>query len=1111
MSSNPRTPIVFILLVSLMASSVQMPAFAQMASFSSTDSLSKEQRILPPPGVMVPLSPAYTPAYLKGIMIDPKEPLKFDFIVYKGDHFVRHPERSEGSLTEQQLKKKEYTKLVKYFLASLAIPDEDQWVNLSPYENDRIIKDDFGKTAMGRDLLEADYWLKEITSSLMYPEGHLGKSFWNKVYARAWEQFHTTHIPVNTFNKVWIVPDEAVIYEKSDENKSGSTKQGTGTITAYIIKSHLKVMLEEDYLAMQKQLPLAPSLKKEGARGSSINSLGSQIMRAIILPVLEKEVNEGQNFAQLRQIVSGMVLATWYKNALRSSLLGRIYVDKAKVKGIDQDPQFNKAIYHAYLQAFKEGVYNYIKEDLDIISRQRIPRKYFSGGFVRNAAMTVIKADSPMSVDEVQEAAEALQDAATTALEKVGVSLLLPKKGTAVPNTQVQDAAMTVKEYLEYLDGHPGASLIPVKVTLKKEFTPQTFVQKTFLVPNAKGHFLPKGVITNYARGYYSPETVFEVFGTNTELTLKNTDIESIDRYQEMDAQVKTMVELQKWISKKVGKGTYVYMSDVPISIIFEHQPAFAAFSRILTTRGEGYLANDLRVKGFSLTPLDPQNSTMYLQDTDNINEEIPVKGHEILGFILPKSDPAMIDEMGKVPTAAEQRQLQELVEGQMGVLSASFRKLSPVAARGTLSPEVVETILFGKREISYDLYRRLHAGREPMLHPDRFLFPEFLNNALDRNFKIYFVPSGASGGFEIHTADGPVKTFAVYVDKDHDRIYFPLGFLLNGVSQGRTGLTRSFNAPTDNQWNHFRGLLSTALKTIAEKYYNLVVLDKTDGSFYVLPALSVGQPSVNNGASWVPTSQLPATVLSSLENVHIQLDNGRTITFVDIIEHYFKGVLLTQGIHLYNEAGRKQSPTDPPLAYIALTEQQVLKLRKRGLDLKDGVPVVIAGRFNPWADARAIVEASISSFATHYDYLLDPEVRSENLVKSWLNLFLRFNPKDPMRGSIQFVDSGIMTDRDAKIINRLMGKALQEAFPRNTPLASRAMMSESPGGIDLNSRNLNLLIRRNGHGIVLPASQQDMAQLSRIQGFVPEIVEITPITHLSILSELKEKLQGHL
>ena len=36
-------------------------------------------------------------------------------------------------------------------------------INLSPYEKNRIVEDNFGKTEMGRDLLAQDYLLKQIT------------------------------------------------------------------------------------------------------------------------------------------------------------------------------------------------------------------------------------------------------------------------------------------------------------------------------------------------------------------------------------------------------------------------------------------------------------------------------------------------------------------------------------------------------------------------------------------------------------------------------------------------------------------------------------------------------------------------------------------------------------------------------------------------------------------------------------------------------------------------------------------------------------------------------------------------------------------------------------
>jgi len=65
-----------------------------------------------------------------------------------------------------------------------------------------------------------------------------------------------------------------------------------------------------------------------------------------------------------------------------------------------------------------------------------------------------------------------------------------------------------------------------------------------------------------------------------------------------------------------------------------------------------------------------------------------------------------------------------------------------------------------------------------------------------------------------------------------------------------------------------------------------------------------------------------------------------------------------------------------------------------------------------------------------------------------------------------------------------------------------------APGGIDLNSANLNFQIKRDGRGVPLPLAQQDMAQLSRIQGFDPVIMEIKAVTALPMLSELQAILQ---
>jgi len=336
-------------------------------SFGPLPTAQAQDFVLPAPGLMVPLSLEYNPPILKGIKVHPDNPFRFDFILDQGDEYARHPERSEGSQQEQF--KTESTRLIKYFLASLTIPEKDLWVNLSPYEKDRIIPQSFGLTEMGRDLLAEDYMLKQITASLVYPEGEAGRRFWKRIYQEAANKFGTTNIPVNTFNKVWIVPEKAVVYENA---KAG---------TAYIVESKLKVMLEQDYLSLEKhQNTVILSEAKD------LNALGSKIVREIVIPELTKEVNTGKNFFQLRQVYNSLILAFWYKKKIKESVLSHVYADQGKVAGVNiDDEQEKERIYQRYLQAFKKGVFNYIK-DSDTPDSMSVPRKYFSGGATFDAA-----------------------------------------------------------------------------------------------------------------------------------------------------------------------------------------------------------------------------------------------------------------------------------------------------------------------------------------------------------------------------------------------------------------------------------------------------------------------------------------------------------------------------------------------------------------------------------------------------------------------------------------------------------------------------------------------------------------------------------------------------
>ncbi len=345
-----------------------------------------QEFVLPKPGVRVNLSPQFNPPVLKGLKVHPDDPFRFDFILDEGDSLPPVGRAREG---EQEQLKQNANRLIKYFLASLTVPETDLWVNLSPYEKDRIVPESFGQTEMGRDLLAQDYLLKQITASLIYPEGETGKKFWNKVYAQAQAKYGTTQVPINTFNKVWIIPEKAVVYENAQAG------------TAYVVESKLKVMLEEDYLALEKN---SPPLVGGVRGGGDTSALGSQVVRDIIIPELTKEINEGKNFAQLRQVYQSLILATWYKKKIKDSILTQIYADKNKVAGVGYSlPPVGRAreggvspqdIYQQYLTAFKKGVFNYIKEEP---SPTLTPRKYFSGGFNLSLAMLAFVKDIPDS------------------------------------------------------------------------------------------------------------------------------------------------------------------------------------------------------------------------------------------------------------------------------------------------------------------------------------------------------------------------------------------------------------------------------------------------------------------------------------------------------------------------------------------------------------------------------------------------------------------------------------------------------------------------------------------------------------------------------------------
>jgi signal transduction histidine kinase len=283
---------------------------------------------MPAPGTLLVSSAAENPPVLRGIKIRTDKPFTFDLILDEAGH-VLTPEARNA----------EAARLVRYFLAGITVPADQLWVNLSPYEADRVVPESLGGTDLGEDMLGEDYVLKQFAASLTDPNTDLGKRYWAAVGAEG-------GVAGDALAKIWIVPQSATVYQDGDK--------------AFVTESRLKVECAPD------------------ANGNVIEPTAAL---STILPAVEHEVNTGAHFARVRQIYHSLLLAAWYKDRLKNSVFAKVYADKNKVAGVDlTDPSVKDRIYEQYIASFKKGAYDFVKKERDPQTNRLSKRQYFSGG-----------------------------------------------------------------------------------------------------------------------------------------------------------------------------------------------------------------------------------------------------------------------------------------------------------------------------------------------------------------------------------------------------------------------------------------------------------------------------------------------------------------------------------------------------------------------------------------------------------------------------------------------------------------------------------------------------------------------------------------------------------
>ena len=284
----------------------------------STSAIASEIR-LPAPGTMVKLSESYSLPFIRGVNFDQSNPFNLEFIIDQG--------------TDKKVSMHERAKLVRYFLAALTIPEDKMWVNLSPYESDRVIDDMVLETEIGETLLAQDYILKQLASSLTHPDTEIGQQYWMQSSQ-------------DDLSKIWIKPETISVY---DTDK-----------TVFITDVELKVESEND-------------------------------TQSVLTSAIETEVNQGKNFAELRQMVYSIILAQWFKKKFAKSLYS-FYFDSEKMSGVNVgDTTAKEQVFERYVEAFDKGAYDMIKKERSTATGQLQKRHYFSGGVEIVSSATTVK------------------------------------------------------------------------------------------------------------------------------------------------------------------------------------------------------------------------------------------------------------------------------------------------------------------------------------------------------------------------------------------------------------------------------------------------------------------------------------------------------------------------------------------------------------------------------------------------------------------------------------------------------------------------------------------------------------------------------------------------
>lgn len=277
------------------------------------------------------------------------------------------------------------------FFIGLTIPNDKFWVNLNPWEPDRIIEEDLDATDVGKIMLEADLQMKKDFCKYKDPcTSKIGETYWGLLDEKREElikkcmQKHLgqikdiKNVQFQVATRHWIVPNSVDVYEGGNE--------------VYIANSTLDIYSEPAYehstyeIVNQDAFFVSKACKDDFSEATKeYGRYAKELEEETILPLVVHVVNHGKNYSDLRCVYNSLALAQWYKEHTEytTGIFSEL-VDSGNLTGFGSlDTWSSKEIWERYVKSYEEGEYHCWKNTTSESGRYAITEsKFYQGGGV---------------------------------------------------------------------------------------------------------------------------------------------------------------------------------------------------------------------------------------------------------------------------------------------------------------------------------------------------------------------------------------------------------------------------------------------------------------------------------------------------------------------------------------------------------------------------------------------------------------------------------------------------------------------------------------------------------------------------------------------------------